>query len=91
MNYEYRFFHPGSTERIAATVSTTEPLPCIQVGHSLILNFDDYSEKCGYHLEIRHEQVYLYGPAQNCSPSRVRIFVYSVEEDGKAVQENLNG
>lgn len=89
MKYEYLFFQPGSTEDTAATISTNEVLPGIQVGHSLHLETGDYSQTLGYHLEIRHVEVYVFAPVENLPPSHVQVKVYTVEKDRKTVQEIL--
>ena len=89
MNYEYVFYRSGSTEDIASTISTTEPLPHIQVGHSLLLESDVHSQTMGYHLEIRHVEVYLFAPQTGAPPNRVRVSVYTLERDRKAIPEIL--
>ena len=57
--YEYVIFKPDSTEDTAATFSTDQPLPHIQVGNSLMLESDNYSTVSGYHQRIGHVETYL--------------------------------
>ena len=55
--YIYHIYE--STELIAATIETDEPLPHLSVGHQLLLSTDDYSPKLGMSLEIQYIRVCL--------------------------------
>ena len=55
--YTYHIYE--STELIAATIETDEPLPHLLVGHQLLLSTDDYSAKLGMSLEIQYVRVCL--------------------------------
>ena len=59
MRYDYHFYS-GNREGNVSTISTTAPLPHIQVGNTLVLELPDLSTKAGYHWEIRGVEVYLF-------------------------------
>ena len=78
-SYEYQFYKPGSSEDTAATLSTDEPLPHIEVGHSLMLEADDYSTRMGHELVITHVRTYLF--LQKGFVIRQRTSIYLTEKD----------
>jgi hypothetical protein len=78
-SYAYEFYKPGSSEDTVATFSTDEPLPHIEVGHSLMLESDSYSTKIGYELVIVHVRTYLF--VQKGFVIRQGTSVYLTEKD----------
>jgi hypothetical protein len=79
MRYEYVIFKPESTEDTAATFSTIEPLPHIQVGNSLMLESDTFSTVAGYHQTIVHVESYLRVSEQ--ALGRLCTYVYVSQRD----------
>jgi hypothetical protein len=73
--YEYIFFRPDSTEDIAATFSTDEPLPHIQVGNSLLLETRNFSSVAGFHQVIAHIETYLFAPQDSVETIRMSVFL----------------
>jgi hypothetical protein len=77
--YEYTIFAPGSTKEIAASFSTTDPVPHIQVGHSLTLQSNKFSTVAGHHQVIVHVETYLLVPRDSMERIRTSVFLQDRE------------
>lgn len=77
MSYEYEIYSPGSRRDVLATFSTDEPLPHIQVGHSLFLEHRNYSTKFDVRLEIVGVEVLLYFDSkyERLKPPKTMVFL----------------
>jgi hypothetical protein len=89
MHYEYIIFEPGSTEQVAVTLFMAEPLAHLAVGNSLQLEGENYSTVAGYHLVIRHIEIYMHAPIEEAQPARMRISVFTSERARNEIPEML--
>lgn len=89
MHYEYIIFEPGSTEQVAVTLFMAEPLAHLAVGNSLQLEGENYSTVNGYHLVIRHIEIYMHAPIEEAQPARMRISVFTSERARSEIPEML--
>jgi hypothetical protein len=78
MKYEYTIFKPDSVEDILTAFNRDEPLPHIQIGHTLRLEIGDFSTKSDSRLVIQHVEVYLFDPARKPEPT-IRIYIFLQE------------
>jgi len=86
--YEYTIFQPNSTEEIAATFSTNEPLPHIQAGNSLLLESENVSTVAGFHQVITHVETYLFVPQD--SVERIHTSVFLRSRDRAEILSTMN-
>jgi len=91
MSYEYTFYQPGSTEVAAATLSTEVPLPHIAIGHSLLLSSVASSFEPGYHVIIRHIEVYLLAQIDSSAAAKMHMHVFTAEYDKASLAERVAG
>ena len=89
MHYEYSIFEPGSTEEVAINLFMSEPLAHLTVGNSLQLEGENYSTIAGYHLVIRHIEIYMQAPIEEAQPARVRVSVFTSERSRAEIPEML--
>ena len=89
MHYEYIIYEPGSTEEVAVTLFMGEPMAHLTVGNSLQLEGENYSTIAGYHLVIRHIEMYLQAPVEEAQPARVRVSVFTEERRREEILEVL--
>jgi len=87
MHYEYIIYEPGSAEEVAVTLFMSEPLAHLSVGNSLQLEGENYSTVAGYHLVIRHIEMYLQAPIEEAQPARVRVSVFTAERSRAEILE----
>lgn len=80
MEYQYEFYLPGSREDVVQLVTTDQPLPHIQIGHSLFLEGPGYSTRLGYRLKIRDVEV-LVTVGEDEKFRLVKTMVYVVDEE----------
>ncbi|MDB5806870.1 MAG: hypothetical protein JWN73_4192 [Betaproteobacteria bacterium] len=89
MHYEYTIYEPGSTEQVAVTLFMAEPLAHLTVGNSLQLEGENYSTVAGYHLVIRHVEIYMNAPIEEAQPARMRVSVFTSERARSEIPEML--
>ena len=66
-----------------------EPLAQLSVGNSLQLEGENYSTVAGYHLVIRHIEIYMHAPIEEAQPARLRISVFTAERARSEIPEML--
>ena len=80
MDYEYEFYEPGTREDATTVFTTDEPLPHIQIGHSVFLESYAYSTILGHRLKIADVEV-LVIVGDKGDLRKVKTMVYFLEEE----------
>lgn len=75
MKYEYMIFKPNSTEEVGFVIPSNEPIPHMQVGYNLFLDYRSDPAKT-LDLVIERIEVSLI-VAENQQPQKMEVHIYT--------------